>query len=84
MTPGLLVFDGPWLKQAFVKNFNVFINRRRMQAGGPIDESLFSLEGEHWKFVRKMLSPEFSSGKLKRVSCNMMLSTPKLKCFVSP
>ncbi|XP_067950116.1 cytochrome P450 3A29-like isoform X2 [Watersipora subatra] len=66
-TPVLMVYDGMWLKEAFIKNFNKFINRREFVFGGVIDEGLFSIGGEHWKFVRKMLSPEFSSGKLKRL-----------------
>lgn len=67
--PVLMVFDGPWLKEAFVKNFGAFTDRRNFQFGGAIDDGLFSIGGDHWKFARKMLSPEFSSGKLKKVNC---------------
>ncbi|XP_067948027.1 cytochrome P450 3A29-like [Watersipora subatra] len=66
-TPVLLVYDGLWLKEAFIKNFNKFSSRREFVFGGAINEGLFTIGGEHWKFVRKMLSPEFASGKLKRL-----------------
>ena len=66
-TPVLLVYDGPWLKEAYIKNFHAFTDRRLIPLGGAIDSSLLNIPGEHWKFARKMLSPEFSSGKLKKV-----------------
>ena len=71
-TPVLLVYDPLWVKEAFIKNFNVFIERRRFPLGSAIDNGLFSISGEHWKFARKMLSPEFSSGKLKKVCSNTL------------
>ena len=38
-----------------------------MLQGGYIDSGLFTIEDDHWKFARKMLSSEFTSGKLKKV-----------------
>ena len=63
----LLCYDGEWLKEAFIKNYAALTDRRRQRLGGFTDSSLISVEGEHWKMNRKMLSPEFSSGKLKKV-----------------
>jgi hypothetical protein len=62
-----MVMDPEWLKEAFIKHFRVFTNRRRINFGGSLNSSLFSIEGEHWKHARKTLSAEFSSGKLKKV-----------------
>jgi len=66
-TPVMLVYDAEWIKEAFVKNFSFFTNRRRLLFGGALDQGLFSMEGDHWRHSRKMLSSEFSSGKLKKV-----------------
>ena len=55
------------MKDAFIKNYAALTDRRRQRLGGFTDSSLISVEGEHWKMNRKMLSPEFSSGKLKKV-----------------
>ena len=66
-SPTLIVMDPEWLKEAFIKHFPVFTNRRRVNFGGSIGSSLFGVEGEHWKHNRKLLSAEFSSGKLKKV-----------------
>lgn len=64
----LVVTDAEWLKEAWIKHFKVFTNRRPLLFGGSLDQGLFSIEGDHWKSVRQRLSPEFSSGKLKKVS----------------
>ena len=67
-TPMLVTTDAEWLKEAWIKHFRVFTNRRRLRFGGAFDHGLFSIEGDHWRHVRQKLSPEFSSGKLKKVS----------------
>ena len=64
----LVTTDAEWLKEAWIKHFRVFTNRRRLRFGGSFDHGLFSIEGDHWRHVRQKLSPEFSSGKLKKVS----------------
>jgi len=62
-----MVYDPEWLKEALVKNFSIFTNRRLLVVGGQIDEGLFTIEGDHWKHCRKVMSSEFSSGKIKKV-----------------
>lgn len=67
-TPTLLVYDGNWLREALSSNFSKLMNRRPLFMGGSIDYGLFSIEGEHWKHVRSILSHNFAQGKLKAVS----------------
>ena len=36
--------------------------------GEPMDHDLLRIEGDHWKYVRSVLTPTFSSGKLREVT----------------
>jgi len=63
----LLVYDPEFIKEAFIKNFDVFTNRRIIPIGGPIDHSVLNLTDDHWKYVRSSLSPTFTQGKLKKM-----------------
>lgn len=65
--PVFLLRDPELIKDIFVKNFEAFPNRRPF---GDIDDSLFdknlfSLQGQRWKDVRTLLSPAFTSSKMK-------------------
>ena len=66
--PVLMVYDGEWANEAFIKNFNVFTNRNTTKFGGTIDAGLLSVKDDHWRHARKTLSPVFTSIKLKNVS----------------
>ncbi|KAG1686102.1 Cytochrome P450 3A1 [Nymphon striatum] len=65
----ITVNDLELLKLIFVKDFDVFRNRRNI---GFTDElftkSLIGSEVDEWKNSRKILSPVFSSGKIKQMS----------------
>lgn len=65
----LVVHDPDLLKQVLVKDFDVFRNRRTF---GITDEiflnSIFFQTDDEWKTTRKVLSPMFSSAKLKKMS----------------
>jgi len=79
----MMVFDGEWIKEAFIKNFSVFTDRRRVLQGSSVDSGLLVLESDHWKFVRKLISPEFASGKLKKVCLHnifYLVSHPNALC----
>lgn len=65
--PALLVSDPEWLKEAFIKNFAITTDRFYLFMGGVADYGIFNIGGEHWKYVRTMLSPTFTQGKLKKV-----------------
>ena len=66
-TPTLVVFDAEWLQEAFLKHFNVLTDRNTPKFGSNLDNGLLSIKGDHWKFVRQLLSPVLTSGKLKQI-----------------
>ncbi|XP_054163783.1 uncharacterized protein LOC128961559 [Oppia nitens] len=55
--------------QVFSKEFTSFTNRRSFQTGGdPImDNMLQNTRDDHWKRLRAVVSPTFSSGKLRKM-----------------
>ena len=65
--PQLLVVDLELAKTVLVKDFEYFQNRQAF--GGfqdeYLDEMLTQLEGDRWKQARSLVSPVFTSGKLK-------------------
>jgi cytochrome P450 family 6 len=65
--PQLLVIDLDLAKTVLVKDFEFFQNRQAF--GGfqdeYLDEMLTQLEGDRWKQARSLVSPVFTSGKLK-------------------
>ncbi|XP_054155184.1 cytochrome P450 3A29-like [Oppia nitens] len=64
----LLVINEPdLLRDIMVKDFNVFPDHKHMNLGSStVNISLFFLPGnDQWKRVRSILSPAFTSGKLK-------------------
>lgn len=65
--PILNITDLDLVKQILVKDFDYFADRRDMQfETEPIfGDMLVSLKGEKWKAVRSVLSPAFTSGKMK-------------------
>ncbi|XP_071042170.1 cytochrome P450 3A8 [Parasteatoda tepidariorum] len=66
--PHLSVADPKLLRDIFVRDFPVFTNRRIFETGDDISDVMVSnLQDEDWKRVRSILSPVFSTGKLKRI-----------------
>ncbi|CAF4668335.1 unnamed protein product, partial [Rotaria socialis] len=64
--PALLVTDLDLVRNVLIKDSHVFINRRGMEGiGGPLEHSLIALKDEEWKNARSIVSPTFSSAKLK-------------------
>ncbi|XP_014786343.1 cytochrome P450 3A8 [Octopus bimaculoides] len=66
--PALLIGDPEMLEQIMVKQFHNFTNRYKIV---PIDglskKMILNAKNEHWKFLRTMLSPNFSAKKLKEM-----------------
>ncbi|XP_067661939.1 cytochrome P450 3A21-like [Haliotis asinina] len=66
--PSLLVSDPAMIKQICVKDFSNFVNRSTF---GPVPkivmDCIVEIYDEHWKFMRCVLSPTFSTGKLKQM-----------------
>lgn len=64
--PILILAEPTLLKDVFVRDFHVFPSPRDLKFGNPIiDRMLVSLDGEEWKRVRTIMTPTFSSGKIK-------------------
>ncbi|GFU00310.1 cytochrome P450 3A14 [Nephila pilipes] len=77
--PLLSVADPELLRNIMVKDFQFFTNRRGLKTGDTITECMLQLlEGEDWKRVRTIVTPTFTTGKIKRMmdiftSCSKVL-----------
>ncbi|XP_011699842.1 PREDICTED: cytochrome P450 9e2-like [Wasmannia auropunctata] len=65
--PIFLLRDPELIKNILVKNFEAFPDRRGFSnLNDPLlEKNLFSLRGEKWRNVRTLLSPSFTSSKMK-------------------
>ncbi|KAF8781362.1 cytochrome P450 3A41-like isoform X1 [Argiope bruennichi] len=64
--PFLVVKDLDMLKQIFIKEFAMFSNRQDMFLDiKPLNKTIVYLKDKRWKDVRSILTPVFSSGKIK-------------------
>ena len=51
-----------------VKDFNIFTNRRQRKTADQMSEmNLFHARDDTWKSIRALVSPVFTSGKLKKM-----------------
>ena len=66
-TPVFLLRDIELIKTVLVKNFEAFPDRRGFADFNDslFKKNLFSLRGEKWRNVRNLLSPSFTSSKMK-------------------
>ncbi|GIY54433.1 cytochrome P450 3A41 [Caerostris darwini] len=77
MKPVLLVTDPYLLKDIFIKDFNKFINREAfnpLHQYSPKDkhsQSVLNLPGQAWKDVRGVLTPTFTTAKMKQMEGTM-------------
>ncbi|CAF0837522.1 unnamed protein product [Brachionus calyciflorus] len=73
-TPVVQTTDLKLIKSVLIKDFNVFTNRRQIDAVmfEPFDHFLSIIKDEDWKTVRAILSTTFTSGKLKSMSKLML------------
>ncbi|XP_005054484.2 PREDICTED: cytochrome P450 3A29-like [Ficedula albicollis] len=66
--PTLAVTDPQIIKSVLVKDcYTIFTNRRRTDLVGVLSNAVSLAEDEHWKRLRTVLSPTFTSGKLKEM-----------------
>ncbi|XP_010594567.2 cytochrome P450 3A21-like [Loxodonta africana] len=66
--PVLAITDPVLIKTVLVKEFyTVFTNRRNLGLNGDLISSISIADDEKWKWIRALLSPAFSSGKLKKM-----------------
>ncbi|KAK0045228.1 cytochrome P450 3A12 [Biomphalaria pfeifferi] len=65
----LLTRDLNILRQVMVKDFNNFVDRAVIIASNsPVEKGVFFLGGQDWKRVRHVITPSFSTGKLKLIT----------------
>lgn len=66
--PVIVVADPDMLRQIMVKEFSLFPNRMAFRAATkPMSDCLLLLKDEHWKRVRSILTPSFSSARMKEM-----------------
>ncbi|XP_041062136.1 cytochrome P450 3A30-like [Carcharodon carcharias] len=66
--PILSVMDPDLIKVIFIKEFyTLFTNRRNFGLNGPLTESILVVDDDKWKRIRSVLSPAFTSGRLKEM-----------------
>ncbi|XP_009318309.1 PREDICTED: cytochrome P450 3A29-like [Pygoscelis adeliae] len=66
--PVLIVLDLILIKNILVKEcYTVFTNRRNSSLNGILESAISVAEDEKWKRIRTVLSPTFTSGKLKEM-----------------
>uniref|UniRef100_A0A8C9N2H4 unspecific monooxygenase n=1 Tax=Serinus canaria TaxID=9135 RepID=A0A8C9N2H4_SERCA len=66
--PVLAVLDPILIKNILVKEcYSIFTNRQNFHLNGILGSALNVAEDEQWKGIRMVLSPTFTSGKLKEV-----------------
>ncbi|KAM9807722.1 thromboxane-A synthase [Neosynchiropus ocellatus] len=66
--PVVVVADPDMLRQVMVKDFSSFPNRMTLRFNSkPMSDCLLMLRNERWKRVRGILTPSFSSAKMKEM-----------------
>lgn len=67
-SPLLSIGEPKILRDILVKDFHAFTGRRKLYSISKIAESmLLSLQGDDWKRVRAIVTPTFTTGKIKRM-----------------
>ncbi|XP_023219451.1 uncharacterized protein LOC111621525 [Centruroides sculpturatus] len=67
--PQISIADPDILKRILVKDFNMFHNRMKFKSGNKLfDKMLSLLEDDDWKRIRCIMSPTFSSGKIRKMA----------------
>ncbi|KAM6054308.1 cytochrome P450 3A9-like [Chlamydotis macqueenii] len=66
--PAVVVLDTQIIKSVLVKDcYSTFTNRRHFELAGVLRNAVSLAEDEQWKRIRTVLSPTFTSGKLKEM-----------------
>nr|XP_057928510.1 cytochrome P450 3A40-like isoform X2 [Doryrhamphus excisus] len=83
--PILCITDPAMIKTVMIKEcYSLFTNRRNIRLNGPLYDAVSIAEDENWRRIRSILSPSFTSGRLKemfaimkRHSANLVRSMKK-------
>ncbi|KAM6925183.1 cytochrome P450 3A27-like isoform 2-T2 [Xenentodon cancila] len=71
--PLLAVMDTAMIKTILVKEcYSIFTNRRDIGLNGPLRDAVSVVEDEEWRRIRSILSPSFTSGRLKEMYTIML------------
>uniref|UniRef100_A0A672M005 Cytochrome P450 3A n=1 Tax=Sinocyclocheilus grahami TaxID=75366 RepID=A0A672M005_SINGR len=66
--PVLCIMDQSIFKTILVKEcYSLFTNRRNFRLNGPLYDAVSIVEDEDWRRIRSVLSPSFTSGRLKEM-----------------
>ncbi|KAM9857432.1 cytochrome P450 3A56-like isoform 2-T3 [Aulostomus maculatus] len=66
--PVLCVADPAMIKTILIKEcYSLFTNRRNFHLNGPLYDAVSIAEDDQWKRIRSVLSPSFTSGRLKEM-----------------
>ncbi|XP_069132752.1 cytochrome P450 3A2-like [Argopecten irradians] len=69
LSPNLVVADKEMLKEILVTQFNNFIDKRAFDGyNGDLDHGLTVNRGQHWKRNRSIVTPAFSSSKIRQMA----------------
>ncbi|KAJ6220315.1 hypothetical protein RDWZM_006127 [Blomia tropicalis] len=84
MEPVLTIADADLIKQVLVKDFRLFINRRKSRVHHPLRSvSQFVAEDNDWKRLRSITSPTFTSGKLRNMQQMMTKCVNKFVAYLN-
>ncbi|XP_074485762.1 cytochrome P450 3A30-like [Sebastes fasciatus] len=77
--PMLAVADPDMLKTILVKEcFTYFTNRRNFRLWGDLYDAVSTTEDDHWRRIRNILTPSFTSGRIKEMFSIMKHHSRKL------
>uniref|UniRef100_A0AAY4BCF9 Cytochrome P450 3A n=1 Tax=Denticeps clupeoides TaxID=299321 RepID=A0AAY4BCF9_9TELE len=85
--PVMSIVDPAMIKTVLVKEcYSFFTNRRDIGLNGPLYDAVSVAEDEDWRRIRAVLSPSFTSGRLKEACvfiANAALAHVALVCLAS-
>ncbi|KAK2909571.1 hypothetical protein QQF64_000419 [Cirrhinus molitorella] len=66
--PVMSIMDQSIIKTILVKEcYSLFTNRRNFRLNGPLYDAVSIVEDDDWRRIRSVLSPSFTSGRLKEM-----------------